>query len=178
MKVTIPILLAALLFTSARSSMAQRYFYFDEPFKHEVRIPKGVLDLLRPEIERAHVCRLDGKTNLSSWFSASRIDLSPNHNALILKSREMCLNGVDNDWFWLFLETSRGYRLILTGGSIVLDVLRGGNRGLRDIETNAATAQTNYTTIYRFNGSVYKRLACKEATPVDAKPRSVPCRES
>jgi hypothetical protein len=170
------ILLLILVFVSATSVVAQRHFYFDEPFKQPVKIPAGVLGLVRQEIERAHMCRLTRTTKVSSWFSASRIDLSPRHTSIILKSVEGCLNGVDNDWFWIFLKTERGYRLVLTGGSISLDVLKNQSRGLRDIETNAATARTNYTNIYRFDGSVYKMSTCTEASPVGAKPEVVPCR--
>jgi hypothetical protein len=174
--VTRAIILLVAVSVSATSSMGQRHFHFDEPFKHPVKIPRSVVGLLRQEIERAHMCRNAAKTNVASWFSASSIDLSPNRWALILKSIEGCLNGVDNDWFWIFLSTNRGYRLILTGGSISLDVLKSRNRGLRDIETNAATAHTNYANVYRFNGSVYKVHRCTEASPLGAKPAVVKCR--
>jgi hypothetical protein len=50
---------------------------------------------------------------------------------------------------------------------------------LRDIETNVATAQTNYMTIYKFNGSTYKAHVCTEAAMRERnpKPHSVPCRQ-
>jgi hypothetical protein len=88
------------------------------------------------------------------------------------------LNGVDNDWFWIFLKTGRGYRLVLTGGTISLTVRKSRTRGLRDIETNAATAQANYTDIYKFDDSVYKATTCLQTDffPAGQKPKPVPCR--
>ncbi len=94
----------------------------------------------------------------------------------VLKSGKECLNGVDNDWFWIFHKTGGEYRLALTGSAITVSVLKTRTHGLRDIETNAATANTNYSDIYKFSGSVYKARRCTEASPVTAKPKRVPCR--
>lgn len=158
--------------------MAQRHFYLEERFKHQVTIPRDVLRLMRQEIKRKHMCRLDESTNISPWFSASRIDLGAGETALILASDQMCLNGVDNNWFWVFLRRHRRHRLVLTGGTLSVDVLRSANFGLRNLETNVATANTNYTNIYKFNGSVYKARVCSETAlfPDNQKPKRVPCR--
>lgn len=174
-----PILLLTFILLIALPSVAQRHFFFEQPkpFKHPIKLPTGVLRVLRQEIERAHRCQLDQSTNISRWFVASRIDLGAGRQAFIARSYEDCLNGADNDWFWIILKTLRGYRLVLFEGTISVDVLKSKSHGLHDIETNVATARTNYIKSYRFNGSVYKAHICTEATPVDAKPERVPCRE-
>jgi hypothetical protein len=171
------ILLLLLILISAASSVAQTHFYLDEPFKYPAKIPNSLLPLLRDEIRKA--CpgeTIPADTDVKSWFSASRINLNKRSSALILKSSKYCLTGADNNWFWIFLKTGPGYRLVLTAGTISVDVLKTESHGLRNIETNVATARTNYANIYRFNGSVYRPYICTEATPVDAKPKRVACR--
>ena len=176
------ILLFALPSTPQRISSARigdTHFYLDEPFKRPARIPKEVVRLLLEEIEKGQLCgreEISRGTEIESWFSASKINLNNHRHALILKSGKECLTGVDNDWFWIFLKTRRGYRLVLTGSTIIVDVLRTGTHDLRDIETSVATANTNYSNIYGFNGLVYRARRCREASPVESRPKSVPCR--
>lgn len=161
----------------AVSVAAQTHFYLEEPFKGPSEIPDDLVPVLHQEVIRACGSEaVNGDTNISSWFSASKIDVSKHSSALILKSDKICLNGADNDWFWIFIKTPRGYRLVLHDGGILVDVLGSEAHGLRDLEGNIATAQSNYTTIYKFNGSVYSAHICKESTPVEAKPKTVPCR--
>ena len=172
-----PILFITVILLLAAPSAAQTHFYLDEPFKRLAKIPDGLLPLLRDEV--ASTCRGDAAfqaSDVRSLFSASRITL--NHNpAFILKSGHHCLTGADNDWFWVYLRTRKGFRKVLTGGTISVDVLRTKTHGLRDIETNGATARTNYGRIYKFNGSIYNAVRCTESTPVEAKPKGVPCRQ-
>ncbi len=159
---------------------AQTHFYLDGPFQHPAKIPDGLVPLLLGEIKST--CpreTVNQTTDVRSWFSASRITINNHRPTFIVKSNHHCLNGVDNDWFWIFRETARGYRLVLSSGTISLDVLQTKTRGLRDIETNVATAQTNYMTIYKFNGSLYKARVCTEAAMRERnpKPHRVPCRQ-
>jgi hypothetical protein len=158
-------------------SEAQTHFYLDEPFKRPTTIPDGVASLLRDEIKS--VCREDALfqgTDARSLFSASRINLSTYQSAFILKSGHHCLTGVSTDWFWVYISSRRKYRKVLSASGIIVDVLKSRSRGLRDIETNGATAQTNYTRIYKFNGTIYKLVRCLQSTPVGARPKRVPCR--
>jgi len=171
-----PILFITIFLLLAAPSAAQTHFYLDEPFKRPAKIPDGLVPLLRNEIKS--VCQGDAvfqATDSRSLFTASKITLNGSHGGFILKSGHHCLTGVDNDWFWVFLRTARDYRLVLTGGTISVDVLATKSRGLRDIETNGATARTNYKDLYKFNGTVYKTHRCWQSTPVEAKPQRVPC---
>jgi hypothetical protein len=172
-----PTLFLILILLSAVSTAAQTHFYLDEPFKHPAKIPDSLAPLLRDEIKKT--CRgetLSQGTDVKSWFSASRISVNGRRSAFILKSGKPCLTGADHDWVWVYLKTAQGYRLALFGGAISVDVLKTRTHGLRDIETNAATANTNFTEIYKFNGSVYRMRVCMEASPVEARPKRVPCR--
>jgi len=155
--------------------MAQRHFYLEERFKHQVKVPREVLRLMRHEIERKRMCRIDETTDVSPWFSAARIDLGGRDKSLILASDQECLNGVDNNWFWVFLKRQKRYRMVLTGGTLSIDVIRSTSSRLRNIETNVATASTNYTNVYKFNGSAYMAHRCSETAlfPDNQKPKRV-----
>ena len=160
-------------------SVGQTSFYFDEPFKRPVELPNAVAPLLREIVNES--CRMQTTTkesDLRSWFSASRITLNRSHLAFILTSsgNRLCLSGADNVWFWIFLKTPHGYQKVLSGGTLLVDVLKSKSHGLHDIETNVATARTNYRNFYRFDGRVYKVRKCMESTPVGAKHVNVPCR--
>jgi hypothetical protein len=172
------ILLFVLLLLAAPLSVAQKHFFFEQrrPFKHPVKLPGGALQLLRREIKGMRGCGVNQSTNIASWFKASRIDLGANRRAFIVRSYQDCLNGVDNDWFWIVLKTPRGYQLLLHGGTISLTVRTARTRGFPDIETNAATAEGNYTDIYEFDGAVYKAHTCTHTSFSTGKPERVSCR--
>jgi hypothetical protein len=176
--VTNPILFIGVIMLSVTPVIAQAHFYLEKPWKRPAKIPDRLLPLLRDEIKSR--CRDDAVfqgSNVRALFSASRITLN-HHRALILRSNHYCLTGADNIWFWVFLRTGGGYRKVLFGGTISIDVLRTKTYGLRDIETNVATASTNYMTIYKFNGSGYKPRLCTETAMAERnrKPHRVPCR--
>ena len=173
-----PTLLLVLILLPAVSTAAQTHFYLDEPFKHPAKIPDDLIPLLRDEIRKS--CRdetVNQATDVKPWFSASRISVNGHRSAFILTSSKACLTGADHDWVWVFLKTARGYRLVLFGGAISVDALKTRTHGLRDIETNTAIPSTNFTEIYKFNGSVYKRRKCMEVSPVEARPERVPCQK-
>ena len=170
------ILLLTLFLLFAAPLVAQTHFYLDEPFERPAKIPNDLMPALRDEIKS--VCQRDAEFQAKdprSLFTASKITLNNTRGGFILKSGHHCLTGATNDWFWVFLRTAKGYRLVLTGGTISVDVLAAKTRGLRDIETNGASARTNYKNLYKFNGAIYKPYRCWQSTPVEAKPQRVPC---
>jgi hypothetical protein len=173
-----PILLIGLILLSGLPLMAQRHFYLEDRFNFKAKIPRDVSNLLLQEIKRRHLCCLNGLSDISPWFSAARIDLGGPGSALILASDHGCLNGADNNWFWVFLKRQKRYRMVLTGGTLSVDVVRSTSFGLHNIETNVATANTLYTNVYKFNGSVYKPRMCSETAifPDNQKPKRLPCR--
>ena len=175
---TQPILSVAFLLLFTATFAAQTRFHLDEPFTSKAKIPNPLLLLLRTDVKS--ICPDDAAfqpPDVRSLFIASRITL--NHRAAyILKSGHHCLTGVDNDWFWIYIKTPRSYRLVLTSGSISLDVLRRRTHGLRDIETNACTGAYCFSEIYKFDSSVYKARTCSEAEMRGGPPKwhRVPCR--
>ena len=178
MKLSKSILLLLVILLSAVASLAQTRFHLDEPFKRPAKIPDALVPTLRDIAKDCLAERVNEGTDVKAWFSASKINISADRSSFILKSGKWCLNGVDNDWFWIFRKTAQGYRLLMSAGSVSLDVLKSTTRGLRDIETNAATAQTNYTNIYKFDGERYKARICSQTDmfPKGSKPKRVRCR--
>jgi|SoiMethySBSTD1v2_1073268.scaffolds.fasta_scaffold103425_4 hypothetical protein len=161
-------------------SPGQTSFYFDEPFKRPVKLPDAMAPLLRDVVNESS-CRGQVTTenaDLRSWFVGSRITLNRDRLAFIVRSsgERHCLTGTDNVWFWVFLKTAKGYRKVLSGGTLLVDVLKSSSHGLHDIETNVATARTSYRNFYRFDGTAYQMRKCMESTPVGAKHVRVPCR--
>ena len=155
---------------------AQRHFDL-ESFTHPVRIPDALLPLLKLEIKSR--CRGDAafqSTNVRELFSALRINLN-DRPSFILTSRHICLTGADNVWFWVFLQTRRGFRLVLWEGALGVDVLRNRTHGVRDLKVGHATAAAASTKIYKFNGAIYKPRACSfaELTGPHLKWHRTPC---
>lgn len=161
----------------------QTYFNLDseETFKRPVKIPEAALRSLRQEIEKKHrrcLERLDQESDIASWFSASAVDLNNDHlSDLVVKSKKDCLNGADNDWFWILRNTGRGYQLVLFGGALGVTLLKTRTQGFRNIETDFATASTFHSNIYKFDRQVYKARICTEVEngSVTAKPKRIPC---
>jgi hypothetical protein len=179
-KIVRPIFLLVSIVAFASPLMAQRHIEFDGlNAPRLVPIPKPILGLLHEELERdthlPRMCSVDKSTDVSSWFSASRIDLGQRPRAYLVTPTKPCLTPVDYTRFWIALKTRNGYALVLQAGAIVLDALKTRMHGLRDLETNGATAATNYTAIYKFDGRAYKYYRCFQASPPDAKRQRVPC---
>ena len=156
------IVLFGLLLVPVQSSPAQKFFMFEQPkpFKHQVKLPSGALQILRQEAANKRGCAVNQSTDFSKWFIASRISLGANRRAYIARSHEDCLNGVDNDWFWIILNTRSGYRLLLHGGTVSLTVHNRRTRGFPDLEANTGTGAGMYTDMYKFDGTVYKLDSC------------------
>ena len=177
MKAKLIPIVALIIFSASSLAAQQRFFFFEEPkpFKHPAKLPRAVLQVMRHEIVNRRGCNVNQSTNLSPWFFGSRINLAPRRRAYILRSHQDCLNGADNDWVWIVLKTSRGYRMVLFDGTISVHVRNSKSHGLRVIETNMATAAIAFRDVFKFDGSVYKRTQCFEAMPVEAKLKPVPC---
>jgi hypothetical protein len=173
---THPVLSVALLLLLGAPIAAQSSFHLDEQFKHPTKIPDGLVPLLRAEV-KSH-CPRDPElqaADVRKLFSASRISL--NRPALILKSGGHCLTGGDNDWFWVYLKARSGFRKVLTGGTISLDVLRRRTHGLRDIASSVCTGAYCFAKTYEFDGSIYRARICEEAELHNGPPKyhRVPC---
>jgi hypothetical protein len=157
--------------------IGQRSFYLDEAFKHPVKIPESVIQTLRQEAEKQCPQRIAGQgDDIRTWFSAAALDLNDDGRGdLIVTSKERCLNGADNDWFWIFRNTGRGYQLALKGGTFNVTLLRAKTHGFRDIETDGYTAAATYTNIYKFNGRAYKPRKCTATDNGTNKTERLPC---
>ena len=147
MELSKSILFFLVILLSAGTSPAQTHFHLDGPFKRPAKIADALVPLLRDIAQECRAEKVNAGTDVRSWFSASKINISDDRSALILKSGKWCLNGVDNDWFWIFRKTARGYRLLLSAGTISLDVLKSTTRGLRDIDQKNQLIQNRTVTL-------------------------------
>jgi hypothetical protein len=166
------VVIAAIL-TCASLCAAQRHFDFDNMTKRPVKIPHGGLrpmhDYLAAHNFLPAACAINQSTDISSWFSGWRISVASRCQAYLLLPDNECLNGIDNDHFWIVLKTPRGYRLVLTGGSLFLSVLNTRTHGLHDLETSACTSALCFREIYKFDGSVYMKRICIEGELRDGR---------
>jgi hypothetical protein len=162
----------------------QTDFDLDAPFKRPIKIHEAILQLLHQEIKKYSLCgqgKHDRVSDIASWFSASAIDLNDDHHPdFFVKSYQGCLNGADNDWFWIFRNTGHGYRLALFGHTLYVYLLKTKTHGLYDIKTSMATAAYFFSDVYKFNGQVYKARVCTEAESSSGPPKwkRVPCSEN
>ncbi len=166
-----------LLCLTAASASAQRHFFFDQPesFRHPVKLPREVLPLLRREVDAIAGCNEKPSKEAPS-FTASRINLGANRPGIIVRVFEDCSHSADNFWFWILLKTRRGYRSLLRAGTVSVTVRNARAHGFPNIETNAATAEGNYTNVYKFDGSVYKVDMCTHTSFATRKTERVTCR--
>jgi len=165
-------------------SAAQRHIEFDGlNVPRTVKVPKPIVRLLHDELQRntelSPMCHVDASTDVSSWFSTSRIDLGERARAYLLTPERACLDAIDHTRFWIARKTPHGYKVILQAGAIVLDALKTRTHGLRDLETNACTAAFCFRRIYKFNASLYETHLCSEGENGGNRTKfhRVPCRQ-
>jgi hypothetical protein len=153
------------------------YYVLEEPFSRPVPVSTSVLNFFRGWMKRQKIYGCGQKKYLDAdMLSATNIKLNTDRfPELLVKSAYGCLNGADNDWFWVFQNTGRGYHLILFGGAYSVRPLRIVSKGFSDIQTDITIGDVNYTTIYKFNGREYRTVICTETPHSSSKPKRVPC---
>lgn len=178
MKFSRPIQSVALLSLLCSSAFAQRHFLFDqaEPFKHEVKLPVRVIELLSHEITGVPGCDDKSPSQISPTFIGSRIDLGANRRTFIALAYENCSQSADRFWFWILLKTPRRYGILLRAGTDSVTVRSARTHRFPNIETSVSTGQGNYANLYKFNGTVYKVNRCTHTAFATGKTEPVPCR--
>jgi hypothetical protein len=160
------------------SSVAQRRFFFDQPkpFKHEIRLPAHVVQLLRHEVAGVPGCNDIPSSQISSSFIGSRINLGAGRSTLIALAYQNCSHGADRSWFWILLKMQHRYRVLLRAGTESVTVRNARTNRFPDLETHATTAADNYTNVYKFDGTAYKVDACTLFNFATRKTESATCR--
>ena len=178
MNLSRPILSFVLLFLLGGSSAAQKRFFFDqpEPFRHEIKLPAHVVQLLRHEVASVPGCNEKPPSQISPSFIGSRITLGANRRTLIALAYEDCSHSADRFWFWILLKTQHRYGVLLRAGTDSVTVRNARTHRFPDLETNVATAADNYTNVYKFDGTAYKVDVCTRTSFATRKTERVPCR--
>jgi hypothetical protein len=148
-----------------KSNQEQTHFSAEDAgVSFPVPIPDEALAILRRddrvENELAYAAIAPEKLP-RSWFSASEIALgSPGEKDLIVVA-EGPLLGANVDTFWVFVNSGKGYLLVLTIPAHDLIVKRSRTNGYRNLEAMAATAITVTTASFRFDGHQYREYSEK-----------------
>lgn len=139
----------------------QSRFGAEITIKNPVEIPSDVLSILRG-VKRNQTCLGESESADSitkSWFVGSEIHLNGRRLVdLVVTARNECLLGANIVPFWVFRNTSRGHKLVLSVSALSLDVLNTRRNSYRDIRTRVATASSTYSIIFRFDGKEYRPL--------------------
>lgn len=134
-------------------------FGAEESIHHPVSIPHTVLQILRHDKRiKLRLTREDAPNDLqTSWFTASEIALNDDDLPdLIIQGTEATLMGANLVPFWVVGKTHKGPALLLHVDALGLEVLRTRTNTYRDIRASKATATDIITTIYTFDGSIYR----------------------
>lgn len=129
--------------------------------KIPAKLPNEVIQILRLD-ERNQGCLGGGSDGEipAAWFKAfkaSEIDLNADRlQDLIVMPADACLYGANIVPFWVFLQTPKGYRLVLNVSSHGLEVLKTKTNGYSDISATRATAIQVFSSVFRFNGKQYE----------------------
>jgi hypothetical protein len=107
--------------TSKPHKPVRREYYLDEPFKPPIGIPESAWKVFLRWTEKENTFR-DTELTRSS-ISATRVNLNDdNRPDLLVTGKIGCLSGADHDWFWLFQNTGKTYRIVLFAGAILVDI--------------------------------------------------------
>ena len=125
---------------------------------HPVPVSQKVLELLSQREEIKDNLRDEPEATPKSpaeCFSASQIHLGPADELdLIVKGNGV--GGADAEWFWVIRSADKNPVIILWAGGNGLKVLPKRTNGFHDIQSDGASASTQVTSLYQFNGTEYK----------------------
>lgn len=152
--------------TKKSTAPEQLRFGLEELVRHPVPLPQAVLKILRDDGEvRSSRCVSEddqGHAISTSWFEASQIHLDgPDEVDLLVKAKDGCLFGANIGPFWIFRNTSQGYKLVLTVSALSVDILRNKTNGLRDVSAGAVAGGQAVSVSFKFDGQKYKQSATK-----------------
>lgn len=142
-----------------KKTREQSSFGAEEDIVHPVQVPEDVLMTLR-RVERNQTCLGEDQPVAdmpASWFIASEINLDGDESAdLVVQANNPCLFGANVNPFWVFTNTRRGFKLVLSVSALRLDILNARTGRYRDIRAAAATSNEVLTTVFKFSGREYK----------------------
>ena len=144
--------------TGGARGREQSQFSMEEDFARPVRVPADVLRMLLRDEDNRRVLESTQSPDaaLASWLTASEIHLNNDRLPDLVVMATGSLRGANITPFWVFLNTPRGYRQVLSTAAHGLTVMNTRTRGHRNIRRNAMTAVDVIIETFRFNGREYK----------------------
>lgn len=154
-----------------KSTLPQTRFGAEEEIVRPVKLPNEVIQILRSD-ERGQECFGGGTEGKIPpvWlkaFKGSKIDLNADHlQDLIVMPKDACLYGANIVPYWVFLQTPKGYEMVLSDYSLGFEVLKTRTNGYLDLESTSATAVEVFSNVFMFDGKQYV-LKKEERTKIE-----------
>jgi hypothetical protein len=171
-----------------------------EPHQKAAEIPSDLLatlqhDLTEDELEYAKSCLERESLSWNQIVRVMRFDLNRSRQAWLVEGLGPCLAGNANGIKLLYIRADHGWRKILDDSGQSLGVCAQavpqcavpGGSARRSMSTQGwpdlalwrhGSASEGDQLVYRFDGTVYKKIACRHRSPGEnrySKPRYTPC---
>ena len=118
-------------------------FQSEEDIKHPVKMPLGILRLLKKTEQVASCVRseeLESAAKLDrSWFQAATVKLNGDRfTDYVVKNVHPCLNGPRAASWWIFRGGPKGFVMVMEETVLTLTIKKTKTAGFRDIQTETA----------------------------------------
>ena len=170
-KIFIPLILVCLYCLEAeaqRVSKSHEQLHFsaeDETVQHPANIPQDAWNILQKDSYVQNVLHdenLTAEQLPQSWFLASAVHLDgPQESDLVVIARSE-LMGANVTTFWLFIQTPKGMKLVLTAPAHDLFIKSSRSHGHRDINMVGMTAIRILSVIFRYDGDQYRESSSSD----------------
>ena len=172
-KIFIPLILACMYCSEAeahRGSKPHEQLHFsaeDETVQRPADIPQDAWKILQKDSDVQNVLDYDNLTVEQlprSWFLASTVHLDgPQESDLVVIARSE-LSGANVTTFWLFIQTPKGMKLVLTAPAHDLFIKSSRSHGHRDIKMFALTAIRIISVTFHYDGNKYQKSSSSDET--------------
>ena len=159
--------------STQRPATEQTGFGAEVKVRRPVPIPGSLVSILNGDPSVQAVVRTSGEPFSAKWFVASEVSLNEDGLAdLIVGAHDARLLGANMAPFWVFINSSAGYKSALKVDTLVLDILEGTTNGVRDIRTEEVSAGKRFITVYGYAGEKYaeKSSSTKDIDVKSLKP--------
>ncbi|MET0753000.1 MAG: hypothetical protein ABWZ66_06490 [Pyrinomonadaceae bacterium] len=155
--VLVVVVISAAIGASAQGKV-QTVFNLEENVEKKASIPDAVIAVLKSD-KRVDACfqeKGEG-ANEAEWFEASEIDLNSDKRMdLIVKAKDGCLFGANQGPFWVFQNSSDGYRQIFSASGLQLSVLSKKSNSFNQIKMSKAVAMKPVSQTFSFKSGKYQ----------------------
>jgi hypothetical protein len=123
---------------------------------HPIPLPKNVIKVLMLDERTRRLLQWRTAEEFRQAFAASEVDLNADRlNDIIVQGVNPRLLGANVGPFWVFRNTGKNYKLVVTTSALGLEILEEKTKGYRDIRASQATAKELLTTTFKYDGTAY-----------------------